>query len=87
MALVSLGLIDEVVYEMAMKTMRWTREEGLKEARERIDAANRRRREERRDRSRSLGRHSAEGREEQLFGKYYTAWEEKSTLTDVNVEP
>ncbi len=45
--LISLGLIDEVIYEAALKSLQKSREDGLAEAREKIDLANRIRREAR----------------------------------------
>ena len=45
--LLSLGLIDEVIYDAALQTLEAARREGLEEARERIDAFNKKRREDR----------------------------------------
>mmetsp|Transcript_26902 Transcript_26902/g.55459 ORF Transcript_26902/g.55459 Transcript_26902/m.55459 type:complete len:2488 (+) Transcript_26902:443-7906(+) len=45
--LISLGLIDEVIYDAALKSLHKTREDGLAEAREKIDLANKIRREAR----------------------------------------
>eukprot|EP00804_Cyclotella_cryptica_P004728 CCRYP_016229-RA/>CCRYP_016229-RA protein AED:0.01 eAED:0.01 QI:584/1/1/1/0.8/0.83/6/4255/1383 len=61
--LLSLGLIDEIIYEEALKTAQKSREEGLLEARERIEAANKKRRDERaKEKSRQSARHSIDSR-------------------------
>ncbi|KAL7522117.1 hypothetical protein ACHAWX_006804, partial [Stephanocyclus meneghinianus] len=61
--LLSLGLIDEIIYEEALKTVQKSREEGLSEARDRIDAANKKRRDDRaKERTRQSARFSMDSR-------------------------
>ncbi len=45
--LLSLGLIDEIMYEVAMKALLAARNEGFNEVKDKLDAANRRRRDDR----------------------------------------
>ena len=45
--LLSLGLIDEIMYESALKTLSKAREEGFKEVKDKLDAANKKRRDDR----------------------------------------
>jgi hypothetical protein len=61
--LLSLGLIDEIIYEEALKTVQKSREEGLSEARDRIDAANKKRRDDRaKEKTRQSARYSMDSR-------------------------
>ena len=45
--LLSLGLIDEIMYTAALKALQSSREEGFNEVRDKIDAANKKRRDDR----------------------------------------
>lgn len=63
--LLSLGLIDEIMYESALQALHAAREEGFNEVKDRIDAANKKRRE---DRAKEKLRRSLDGNDDKSQG-------------------
>eukprot|EP00571_Detonula_confervacea_P012392 CAMPEP_0172304510 /NCGR_PEP_ID=MMETSP1058-20130122/5901_1 /TAXON_ID=83371 /ORGANISM="Detonula confervacea, Strain CCMP 353" /LENGTH=1370 /DNA_ID=CAMNT_0013015761 /DNA_START=330 /DNA_END=4439 /DNA_ORIENTATION=+ len=62
--LLSLGLIDEIMYEAALQTLQSAREEGFNEAKDKLDAVNKKRRDDRAKAS----RHSMDGDDDKSQG-------------------
>lgn len=67
--LLSLGLIDEIMYDAALQTLQSSRENGFNEAKDKLDAVNKKRRDDRaKEKTRESNRNSIDGDDDKSQG-------------------